>query len=142
VDPQTDYLLNLTNDGWFGDSAAQWLHGVNALFRAVELHLPLVRCCNNGITCWVDTCGRLHNVYSPGSKDIYQAGYKLIDVPLAGSDSGRHPTFYRQYGDVFGWGCGVMIAVAGAKRLNLGRGRKAASPGRPVSPGAKPRSKL
>jgi apolipoprotein N-acyltransferase len=131
-DPQTDYLLNLTNDGWFGDSGAQWLHAVNALFRAVELHLPLVRCCNNGITCWVDTCGRLHNVYPPGSKNVYEAGYKLVEVPLAGSESGRHPTFYRQYGDVFGWGCGVVIAVAAAQRLNRRRGRKAAPSGKAV----------
>jgi len=56
--------------------------------------------------------------------------YKLVEVPLAGSESGRHPTFYRQYGDVFGWGCGVVIAAAGAQRLNLRRGRKAAPSGK------------
>ncbi len=77
---QTDFLLNVTNDGWFGDSAAQWLHTVNALFRAVELHLPLVRCCNNGITCWIDTCGRLHNLYFPESKNVYQAGYTVSSL--------------------------------------------------------------
>src|SRR5262249_36847781 len=117
LEPQTDYLLNLTNDGWFGDSAAQWLHTVNALIRAVELHLPLVRCCNNGITCWIDAWGRLHNVYFPDSMDVYHAGYKLMEVPLTGQASARHPTFYRQYGDVFGWGCVVLVAIALAKGL-------------------------
>jgi apolipoprotein N-acyltransferase len=119
--PQTDYLLNLTNDGWFGDSSAQWLHTVNALMRAVELHLPLVRCCNNGITCWIDTRGRLHNVYFPESKDVYQAGYKLIEVPLGDQASAQHPTFYRQHGDVFGWGCVVLVALAVTKWLILRR---------------------
>ena len=127
---QTDYLLNLTNDGWFGDSSAQWLHLVNALFRAVELHLPLVRCCNNGITCWVDARGRLHNVYFPDSQNVYQAGYKLIDVPLASSESGYHPTYYRQHGDCFGWGCVALVVVVGLKRSTLHRGGESAATGK------------
>jgi apolipoprotein N-acyltransferase len=108
---ETDFLLNLTNDGWFGDTSAQWLHLVNALFRAVELHLPLVRCCNNGITCWIDARGRLHIVNFVGSKGVYQSGYKLIDVPLASSETGHRPTFYRQFGDLFGWGCVALVAL-------------------------------
>lgn len=118
---QTDFLLNLTNDGWFGDSAAQWLHLVNALFRSVELHLPLVRCCNNGITCWIDARGRPHNVYFPNSKNVYKAGFKLVEVPLASSEAGPRLTFYRQYGDVFGWGCAAVVTVLGLKRLILQR---------------------
>jgi apolipoprotein N-acyltransferase len=129
--PQTDFLLNLTNDGWFGDSAAQWLHLVNALFRAVELHLPLVRCCNNGITCWIDACGRLHNVYFPESNDVYSAGYKLVEVPLASSGSRQNPTFYRRYGDIFGWGCLTAVAVLGLKRLSLHWVEKPAPTGKP-----------
>ncbi len=134
-DNQTDYLLNLTNDGWFGNSGAQWLHCVNALFRAVELHVPLVRCCNNGITCWVDASGQLHNVYFPGSANEYQAGYKMIEVPLAGSQAGLHPTFYRQFGDVFGWGCVGLVAVLGLKRLFASRGGKRTASGTQQRPG-------
>ena len=48
----TDFLLNLTNNGWFGESAAQWQHATSALFRAVENGVPLVRCTNNGLTKW------------------------------------------------------------------------------------------
>jgi apolipoprotein N-acyltransferase len=108
---ETDFLLNLTNDAWFGDSGAQWLHLVNALFRTVELRLPLVRCCNNGITCWIDARGRLHNVEFADSKNVYQSGYKLIDVPLAGLQPGHYPTFYREFGDLFGWGCVALVVV-------------------------------
>ena len=108
---ETDFLLNLTNDGWFGDTSAQWLHLVNALFRAVELHLPLVRCCNNGITCWIDARGRLHNVPFADSRSVYESGYKLIDVPLASSDPGHRPTFYRKFGDLFGWTCVALVAI-------------------------------
>jgi apolipoprotein N-acyltransferase len=138
LNEQTDYLLNLTNDGWFGDSSAQWLHTVYALFRAVELHLPLIRCCNNGITCWIDTCGQLHNVYFPGSSNEYQAGYKIIEVPLAGAKAGQHPTFYRQYGDVFGWGCVALVVVLGLKRLTHHLGGKSAATGKARRKGTRP----
>ncbi|HTL54707.1 MAG TPA: apolipoprotein N-acyltransferase [Candidatus Limnocylindrales bacterium] len=118
---ETDFLLNLTNDAWFGDSAAQWLHLVNALFRSVELRLPLVRCCNNGISCWIDALGRLHNVDFPNSTNVYQSGYKLIDVPLAGSEAGYHPTFYRQFGDLFAWSCVILVAFFAMKPFGLRR---------------------
>src|SRR5262249_26467316 len=46
IDPDTDFLVNVTNDGWFDEGAAQWQQAASGLFRAVENHLPLVRCSN------------------------------------------------------------------------------------------------
>jgi apolipoprotein N-acyltransferase len=110
VKRDTDFLLNLTNNGWFGESAAQWQHAANAVFRAIENGVPLVRCANNGLTCWVDITGALHDIYFPGSTDIYKAGYKIADVPVpTGRDEWRS-TFYREHGDWFGWTC-VLITV-------------------------------
>jgi apolipoprotein N-acyltransferase len=126
--PETDFLLNLTNDAWFGDSAAQWLHLVNALFRTVESRLPLVRCCNNGISCWIDARGQLHNVDFANSTNVYQAGYKLIEVPLGAS--GDPPTFYRQFGDLFGWGCVILVFFCVLKPLALRRSGKSPSAAR------------
>jgi len=123
VDADTDFLLNLTNDGWFGDSAAQWHHAIDALFRAVENGLPLVRCTNNGLTCWIDSRGRMHAVYFPGTSDIYGAGFKIVKVPLLAIGEKRLPTFYRQYGDWFGWSC-VVLTLMMVWRLWVGRGRK------------------
>jgi apolipoprotein N-acyltransferase len=111
VDDDTDFLLNLTNNGWFGESAAQWQHAANAVFRAVENGVPLVRCANNGITCWVTPQGQMRDVYLPGTLDAYGAGFKLVQVPLLGGKK-REPTFYRQHGDVFGWGCVAWSALA------------------------------
>ncbi|MEO6035188.1 MAG: apolipoprotein N-acyltransferase [Verrucomicrobiota bacterium] len=111
ADADTDFLLNLTNDGWFGDSAAQWQHAVDALFRAIENGLPLVRCTNNGLTCWVDSRGRLHEVYFPGTKDIYGAGFKIARVPLLPIGGKRVPTFYHRHGDWFGWSCVLLTLV-------------------------------
>src|SRR6185436_17014292 len=94
VEPGTDFDLNLTNNGWFGKSAAQWQHAVSALFRAVENGVPLVRCTNNGLTCWIDARGRLHEVYFPGTRDIYGPGFKLVTVPLRADGKSRPLTVY------------------------------------------------
>lgn len=112
VDRDTDFILNLTNDGWFGESATQWQHAASALFRAVENGIPLVRCTNNGLTCWVDATGRLHDIYFDGSKNIYAAGWIMANVPIRPDHSSRSLTFYNQHGDWFGWGCMGMVIVA------------------------------
>jgi apolipoprotein N-acyltransferase len=125
VDEDTDFLLNLTNNGWFGASAAQWQHAVAALLRAVENGVPLVRCTNNGLTCWIDVRGRIHDAYFPGSSDIYQAGYKIVEVPLRNSAGAGHRTFYNRYGDVFGWSCLAFALASLAWSCRPGRRRQA-----------------
>jgi apolipoprotein N-acyltransferase len=100
----TDFLLNLTNDGWFKESAAQWQHAANAIFRAVENRIPLVRCTNNGLTCWVDELGFLHAVYFPGTLDIYGPGIKTVRIPIRAGKA-RVRTVYGRHGDWFGWTC-------------------------------------
>jgi apolipoprotein N-acyltransferase len=111
VDEDTDFLLNLTNNGWFGEGAAQWQHAANAVFRAVENGVPLVRCTNNGLTCWVDERGRMYDIYFPGTGDIYGVGFKLVKVPLLGGRK-REATFYRRHGDLFGWSCVAWAILA------------------------------
>ena len=116
VDKETDFLLNLTNNGWLGNSAAQWQHAIAALFRAIENGVPLVRCTNNGLTCWIDSRGRLHDEYFPGSPDIYQAGFKIVKIPLrALAEKSRGQTIYNRFGDFFGWACvGIAFVMTAA----------------------------
>lgn len=111
ADDDTDFLVNLTNNGWFGDSAAQWQHAAGAVFRAVENGLPLIRCSNNGLTGWVDSRGRLRQVFRDDRGAIYGAGFLTAEIPLLGVGEKRAPTFYHEHGDWFGWAC---VAVGGA----------------------------
>jgi apolipoprotein N-acyltransferase len=119
----TDFLVNITNDGWFGEGAAQWQQGISGLFRAVENRIPLVRCTNNGLTCWIDGYGRIRQIFRDSSGSVYGKGYMLFELPLPERDSER--TFFNRHGDVFGWLC---VAVSGVTFLvNLGKRRSAAS---------------
>lgn len=117
VEPDTDFLLNLTNDGWFGESSAQWQQAANAVFRAVENGVPLVRCTNNGLTCWIDELGRIREGLGLKEGDIYQPGFLSLRLPLRPLGSARPPTFYRQHGDVFGWGCVAWVGFMLGSRL-------------------------
>jgi len=107
-----DFLINLTNDGWFGQSAEQWQHKTCAIFRAVENGIPLVRCCNNGVTCWIDSKGRQREVFRDDNGSVYSAGTLIFDLPIE-----KHvTTFYTRYGDWFGWTCtGIVLVLLGFK---------------------------
>lgn len=111
VEPNTDFLLNLTNDGWFGESSAQWQQAANAVFRAVENGVPLVRCTNNGLTCWIDELGRIRDGLGLKDGNIYQPGFLSLRLPLRRAGTANAPTFYRRHGDLFGWGCVAWVGL-------------------------------
>jgi apolipoprotein N-acyltransferase len=124
ADEETDFLLNLTNNGWFGESAAQWQHAANAVFRAVENGLPLVRCTNNGLTCWIDRRGRMREVFRGAGGSVYEAGYLVAEIPLRAPAAVRGATIYRRYGDWFGWlALGVTAGILAARLLRDRRAR-------------------
>ena len=56
---KTDYLVNITNDAWFGTSYGPWLHGVLTKFRAIENRIQIYRSANTGISMIVDPLGRV-----------------------------------------------------------------------------------
>jgi apolipoprotein N-acyltransferase len=122
AEPDTDFLVNLTNNGWFGEGAAQWQHAAGAVFRAIENRIPLVRCTNNGLTCWVDDHGRLKEFHDQKGT-IYGPGFMEVEVPLISPGAIRSRTFYNQHGDVFGWLCVVVGAVMLANKLTQWRTR-------------------
>lgn len=82
------WLLNLTNDTWFGDTPGPRQHFLQARLRAVEEGLPLVRAANSGISAIVDAHGRI--VASLGVGEI-----GVVDGDLPASLA---PTIYSRYG--------------------------------------------
>jgi apolipoprotein N-acyltransferase len=122
VTEDTDLLVNLTNDGWFGEGAEQWQHAANAVFRAIENGLPLVRSCNNGVTCWIDPQGRIRDILRDEQGTIYGAGHITFTIPLNPRPPGG--TFYTRHGDVFGWACTALSVLAVARSRFRSRGSR------------------
>jgi len=93
------WLLNLTNDAWFGELTGPYQHFAQARARAVELGLPLVRAANTGISAIVDAYGRVI-----GRLGLGRAG--VVDGPLPVALA---PTVYARLGD---WPF-LLLLVAG-----------------------------
>lgn len=114
-----DFLLNITNDGWFGESSQQFQHAAHSVFRAVENGLPVVRCTNNGLTCWVDESGFTHDLGVGDASDVYGTGFRVVKLWVPARSS-RQPTFYQGHGDWFGWSCVLgalgLVAVSHQRR--------------------------
>ncbi|MFM8471019.1 MAG: apolipoprotein N-acyltransferase [Limisphaerales bacterium] len=98
-----DFLLNLTNDGWFGESSQQFQHAAHSVFRAVENRRPVVRCTNNGLTCYVDETGFIHDLGVGDAADVHGPGFRVVKLAVPAGP--REPTFYQRHGNWFGWGC-------------------------------------
>ncbi len=84
-----DFLVQVTNDGWFGTYSGPYQHLAQARMRAIEQGLPMVRVANTGISAMIDPLGRI-----TASLPLGQAGYldAALPAPLP-------PTLYARTGD-------------------------------------------
>ncbi len=101
-------LVNVTNDAWFGDTAATHLHGMLAAVRAVELGIPLYRSAYTGMSMASEPHGVIHAETEPFTKVD-----RVVEVRLASFD-----TPYRRWGDWFVAVCalGLIGAMAGSRK--------------------------
>ena len=89
-----ELLVNITNDGWFGDTVAPYQHNLIASFRAIENRRFLIRSTNTGLTAIINPVGQTVHKLAPFSEGTLLAKVHLMS----------YMTLYTLYiGDGFAW---------------------------------------
>src|SRR5262249_51106679 len=83
------WIVNVTNDGWFGISSGPYQHLQQARLRAIEQGLPVVRAANTGISAVIDPVGRIVSSLPLGREGVIDS---LLPRPIG-------PTIYARVGD-------------------------------------------
>ncbi len=96
INQGADFMLNITNDAWFGRSPEAYQHLQASVFRAVENRVNIVRAANTGVSCFIDPYGRVIDRVSSKNEDIFIQGYKTQTIFIKEMD-----TFYTRFGDLF-----------------------------------------
>ena len=104
-------LLNVTNDGWFGDTTGPWQHFHQSRVRAVEEGIPLVRSANNGVSAVIDGYGRVLSLLPLNARGVIDSG---IPAALA-------PPPYARLGD---WTFVALVLAFATGAFVLGRKRR------------------
>ena len=102
------FLVNITNDAWFGRSSAPYQHARAVVFRAVENRIAIARSANTGVSMFVDPYGRTFQ-----TTGIFHPALLIGSLPLRTEE-----TFYTRYGNLFSLGCIVTSVLV----LGLGLG--------------------
>ena len=103
-------MTTVTNDAWFGRTAAPLQHFSMAVLRAVENRVPVARAANTGISGFIDSRGRI--LETSGIFTEAELTRKLVP--------GTEKTFYTRYGDLFSYACVIfsLILLAWTRRRN------------------------
>ncbi len=96
-----EFLVTVTNDAWFGPSAAASQHFSMVVFRSVENHLAFARSANTGISGFIDPFGRIVEATPVFTEQAVKATMQVW----------RPYTFYSRHGDVFAYGCAIICAL-------------------------------
>lgn len=120
---RADFLVNLSNDGWFYGSVELDQHWDLSAFRAVENRVPVVRSVNTGLSGFIDSCGRTElRVANSGGDERSVAGSASLQLQF---DARR--SFYGLHGDVFAHA--VAVATGLVLVLATVRPRRSELPG-------------
>jgi apolipoprotein N-acyltransferase len=96
-------LVNISDDGWYGDTGAAWQHLNMVRMRAIENHRWILRSTNTGVTAAIDPAGRVVAAAPRHVRTSLHAAFGFED----------DVTFYTRWGDLFAYGCVAVMAAAG-----------------------------
>jgi len=134
---QIDWLVNISNDGWFAKfkdgkvftSTELPQHAAICAFRAVENRLPVLRSVNTGISCLIDSLGRIQDGYVTASPDFPAkamqrqgiAGWFIDKIPID-----KRLTIFSKYGQFLDFSCAIclVLLIIGQLSENIFRSKK------------------
>jgi apolipoprotein N-acyltransferase len=109
-----EVLVNISDDGWYGDTSAPWQHFNMVRMRAIENRRWILRDTNNGVTAVIDPYGRVRQSIPRHQADALPAQFAFRD----------DITFYTAHGDVFGWLCAILGIGIFGRALKAGSSPK------------------
>lgn len=113
ADSNPQAIINLTQDGWYGDTLEPHQHAHYARIRSIETRRSLVRATNSGISAAYGLTGKLLTpVYGPEQSSVYTRSVQVFHVPL----SPGPPTLYMRYGMLWFWLLATAFATAALLR--------------------------
>ncbi len=100
------FLVNITNDAWFGKTSSPYQHLQASVFRAVENRVPVVRSANTGISGFIVPSGEIISlVRDKTGREIFLDGFLTQEIKI-----GKHQlSFYTRFGGVFIFICVLLI---------------------------------
>ena len=107
---RADWIVNISNDAWFGSGSGPLQHLNIASYRAIEEGLPMVRATPTGVSAMIDAYGRI----VPGTR-LRHGAFGVIDAPLPPALA---PTLYDLWGEG-PFGLLLLISLAGIRRVAL-----------------------
>ncbi|HPU31486.1 MAG TPA: apolipoprotein N-acyltransferase [Phycisphaerae bacterium] len=120
---KADFMLNISNDGWFGYSTQQAQHLVNCAFRAVENRVGIARSVNTGISGFVRPDGSWYDLVQEEGRRLHAggSGHRTAGVWLD-----PRITFYSRFGDLLpvGWSLIAAVGIIDAGRVGWKRWRE------------------
>jgi len=106
---RADFMLNISNDGWFGHGTQQAQHLVNCAFRAVENRVGIARAVNTGISGFISPDGSWHDLMTETGRGLHAGG---TGFRVAHVNVDHRSTLYSAYGDIFGLVCTILTSIA------------------------------
>jgi apolipoprotein N-acyltransferase len=117
ADMGAEVLVNISDDGWYGDTSAAWEHLNMVRMRAIENHRWILRATNTGVTASIDPYGHVIAAAPRHIRTSLQAGFAYEhDI-----------TFYAAHGDFFAYFCALITTITLGWSSLRGRPRDSAS---------------
>ncbi|MEN2986338.1 MAG: apolipoprotein N-acyltransferase [Thermodesulfovibrionaceae bacterium] len=95
------FIVNITNDAWFGKTSGPYQHFSMAVFRAIENRKPVIRAANSGVSGFIDSKGRIIS-----KTKLFERVFLIENI-----QGNNKLSFYTKYGDIFAYLCFVFSLI-------------------------------